>query len=212
MKFEVTNLKIWKSINEKDIPMSHKIKVYEKLGGAYRLGEDGGEQVFNKLTELLKYKMNEGDESSPEETLMGLKNMAMGDLERIADYANMILQRMEQGQELSSWMYSQITLAVDQLNSVHDSMDGKDGVKEPLKEGVSSKEMDTIKSAVEAASSFMNVGAQLKSAGLRYTFATEPLAIYIVQPTPNNKVAIINKRYATSPDFVVGDIAVGIMD
>jgi hypothetical protein len=212
MKFEVTNPKIWKSINEKDIPMSHKIKVYEKLGGAYRLGEDGGEQVFNKLTELLKYKMNEGDESSPEETLMGLKNMAMGDLERIADYANMILQRMEQGQELSSWMYSQITLAVDQLNSVHDSMDGKDGVKEPLKEGVSSKEMDTIKSAVEAASSFMNVGAQLKSAGLRYTFATEPLAIYIVQPTPNNKVAIINKRYATSPDFVVGDIAVGIMD
>jgi len=192
--------------------MKHKIQIYEKLGGAYRLGEDGGEQVFNKMTELLKHKMNENDESSPEETLMGLKNMAMGDLERIGDYANMILQRMEEGQELSSWMYSQITLAVDQLNSVHDSMDGKDGVKEPLKEGVSSKEMDTIKSAVEAASSFMNVGAQLKSAGLRYTFATEPLAIYIVQPTPNNKVAIINKRYATSPDFVVGDIAVGIMD
>jgi len=212
MKFQVTNPKAWKAVNEKNIPMSHKIKIYEKLGGAYRLGEDGGEQVFNKMTELLKHKMNENDESSPEETLMGLKNMAMGDLERIGDYANMILQRMEEGQELSSWMYSQITLAVDQLNSVHDSMDGKDGVKEPLKEGVSSKEMDTIKSAVEAASSFMNVGAQLKSAGLRYTFATEPLAIYIVQPTPNNKVAIINKRYATSPDFVVGDIAVGIMD
>jgi hypothetical protein len=81
-----------------------------------------------------------------------------------------------------------------------------------MKEGVSSKELDSIKSAVEAASSFMNVGAQLKSAGLRYTFATEPLAIYIVQPTPNSKVAIINKRYASKPDFVVGDIAVGVMD
>jgi hypothetical protein len=135
MKFEVTNPKAWKAVNEKDMPMSDKIKVYEKLGGAYRLGEDGGEQVFNKLTELLKHRIGEGDESSPEETLMGLKNMAMGDLERIGDYANMILQRMEKGQELSSWMYSQITLAVDQLNSVHDSMDGKDGVKEPLKEG-----------------------------------------------------------------------------
>jgi hypothetical protein len=213
MKFEVTNPKAWKAVNEKNIPMSHKIKVYEKLGGAYRLGEDGGEQVFNKMTELLKHKMNEGDDNfSPEETLAGLNQMAMGQLERIGDYAGMIAQRMQQGQNLDSWMYSQITLAVDQLNSVHDSMDGKDGVKEPLKEGVSSKEMDTIKSAVEAASSFMNVGAQLKSAGLRYTFATEPLAIYIVQPTPNNKVAIINKRYATSPDFVVGDIAVGIMD
>jgi hypothetical protein len=212
MKFEVTNPKVWKALSEKNIPMSDKIKVYEKLGGAYRLGEDEGEQVFNKLTELLKHQMGEGDESSPEETIKGLTEMTMGQLERVADYANMIAQRMQEGQTLDSWMYSQITLAVDQLNSVHDAMDGTDGKKEPLKEGVSSKEMDSIKSAVEAASSFMGVGAELKKLGIRYTFATEPLAIYIVQPTPNNKVAIINKRYATSPDFVVGDIAVGVMD
>jgi hypothetical protein len=212
MKFEVTHPKIWNKLAEKNIPMKHKIQIYEKLGGAYRLGEDGGEQVFNKMTELLKNRITEGDEKSPEETLDGLKRMAMGDLERIADYANMIETRMKEGQELSSWMYSQITLAVDQLNSVHDAMDGKDGEREPMKESVSSKEMDTIKSAVEAASSFMNVGAELKKAGLRYTFATEPLAIYIVQPTPNNRVAIINKRYASKPDFVVGDIAVGKMD
>jgi hypothetical protein len=213
MKFEVTNPKVWKALSEKDIPMSDKIKVYEKLGGAYRLGEDEGEQVFNKLTELLKHRIKEDDDnSSPEETLAGLKDMAMGNLERIADYANMIEVRMQDGQELDSWMYSQLTVALENLNSVHDAMDGDDGEREPMKEGVSPKELDTIKSAVEAASSFMNVGAQLKSAGLRYTFATEPLAIYIVQPTPNSKVAIINKRYATSPDFVVGDIAVGVMD
>jgi hypothetical protein len=134
MKFEVTNPKAWKAVNEKSMPMSHKIKVYEKLGGAYRLGENGGEQVFNKMTELLKHKMQEGDDnSSPEETLAGLKEMAMGDLERIADYANMILQRMSEGQQLDSWMYSQITLAVDQLNSVHDAMDGNDGTIEPPK-------------------------------------------------------------------------------
>ena len=213
MKFEVTNPKVWKALSEKNIPMSDKIKVYEKLGGAYRLGEDEGEQVFNKLTELLKHRIKEDDDnSSPEETLAGLKDMAMGNLERIADYANMIEVRMQDGQELDSWMYSQLTVALENLNSVHDAMDGDDGEREPMKEGVSPKELDTIKSAVEAASSFMNVGVQLKSAGLRYTFATEPLAIYIVQPTPNSKVAIINKRYATSPDFVVGDIAVGVMD
>ena len=56
MKFKVTNPKAWKSVNEKDMPMSHKIKVYEKLGGAYRLGKDGGEQVFNKMTGLLKLR------------------------------------------------------------------------------------------------------------------------------------------------------------
>lgn len=133
MKFEVTHPKIWNKLAEKNIPMKHKIQIYEKLGGAYRLGENGGEQVFNKMTELLKNKINEGDDSSPQETLEGLKEMAMGDLERIADYANMILSRMGKGQELDSWMYSQITLAVDQLNSVHDSMDGDDGVKEPQK-------------------------------------------------------------------------------
>ena len=213
MKFEVTNPKVWKALSEKDIPMSDKIKVYEKLGGAYRLGEDEGEQVFNKLTELLKHRIKEDDDnSSPEETLAGLKDMAMGNLERIADYANMIETRMKEGQELDSWMYSQLTVALENLNSVHDAMDGDDGEREPMKEGVSPKEMDSIKSAVEAASSFMGVGAELKKLGVKYTFATEPLAIYIVQPTPNNKVAIINKRYATNPDFVVGDIAVGVMD
>jgi len=133
MKFEVTNPKAWKAVNEKNMPMSNKIKVYEKLGGAYRLGENGGEQIFNKMTELLKHKMQEGDESSPEETIKGLSEMTMGQLERIADYANMISQRMQEGQSLDSWMYSQITLAVDQLNSVHDAMDGTDGKVEPPK-------------------------------------------------------------------------------
>jgi len=83
----------------------------------------------------LKESINEEDNKSPEEILRGLKEMAMGDLERIEDYAEMISDRMKEGQELSSWMYSQITLAVDQLNSVHDAMDGKDGVKESVNKG-----------------------------------------------------------------------------
>jgi hypothetical protein len=134
MKFELTNPKAWNAVNEKNIPMKHKIKVYEKLGGAYRLGEDGGEQVFNKMTELLKHRMQENDDnSSPEETLAGLKEMAMGNLERIADYSNMIAKRMGEGQELDSWMYSQLTIALENLNSVHDAMDGDDGKIEPPK-------------------------------------------------------------------------------
>jgi hypothetical protein len=133
MKFEVTHPKIWKKLAEKNMPMKNKIQIYEKLGGAYRLGESGGEQVFNKMTELLRSRMTEGDESSPEETIKGLTEMTMGQLERIADYANMISQRMLEGQQLDSWMYSQITLAVDQLNSVHDAMDGDDGKIEPPK-------------------------------------------------------------------------------
>ena len=59
--------------------------------------------------------------------------MTMGDLERIADYANMIGKRMQEGQDLDSWMYSQLTIALENLNSVHDAMDGNDGTVEPPK-------------------------------------------------------------------------------
>ena len=87
--------------------------------------------VKDNAPESITANMKESvNEESSEETLRGLREMAMGDLERIADYADMIVDRMNEGQELESWMYSQITLAVDQLNSVHDAMDGKDGVVE----------------------------------------------------------------------------------
>jgi len=94
---------------------------------------------------LLKHKMQENDDnSSPEETLKGLKEMAMGNLERIADYSNMILQRMGEGQELDSWMYSQLTIALENLNSVHDAMDGEDGKREPVKEEAAKSEGERI--------------------------------------------------------------------
>jgi dephospho-CoA kinase len=101
---------------------NHPNSVYhsiEKL--VSKLGIKGGDySIFDESV----------NEESSEETLRGLREMAMGDLERIADYADMILDRMNEGQELESWMYSQITLSVDQLNSVHDAMDGNDGVIE----------------------------------------------------------------------------------
>jgi len=103
------------------------------------------------------------------------------------------------------------SLGIDksQLGSITSKIRSK---MESVTEGVSSADMDKIKGAVEAAKSFMSVGAELKKLGMKYTFATEPLPIYIIQPTPNNKVAIVNKKYVSKPDFVVGDIAVGIME
>jgi len=67
------------------------------------------------------------NEDKGRDTLGELNEMAMGQLERIADYANMIKERMEKGEELESWMYSQLTTSLDNLNSVHDAMDGNDG-------------------------------------------------------------------------------------
>jgi len=67
------------------------------------------------------------NEDKGRDTLGELNEMAMGQRERIADYANMIKERMEKGEQLESWMYSQLTTSLDNLNSVHDAMDGNDG-------------------------------------------------------------------------------------
>jgi hypothetical protein len=85
-------------------------------------------------------------------------------------------------------------------------------MKKSMNERISPKDMDAIKSAVQSASSFMSVGSELKKLGMRYIFATSPMPVYIVQDKSGNRVGIVNKKYATKPDFVVGDIAVGIME
>jgi len=66
-------------------------------------------------------------------TIDNLNSMANTDLERIGDYADMIKDRMSQGQQLDAWMYSKISDSVKNLNSVHDTMDGKDGIDEAEK-------------------------------------------------------------------------------
>ena len=66
-------------------------------------------------------------ESEGRDTLAELNEMALGQLERIADYADMIKDRMQKGEQLESWMYSQLTVSLENLNSVHDAMDGNDG-------------------------------------------------------------------------------------
>jgi hypothetical protein len=104
MKFEVTNPKAWKAVNEKNIPMSHKIKIYEKLGGAYRLGESGGEQVFNKMTELLKHKVEEGDGEDHE------VSMGQNQLDSIIKYANELKQHLgEDEKEIPAWIQDHIS-------------------------------------------------------------------------------------------------------
>ena len=89
----------------------------------------------------------------------------------------------------------------------------RDSIKaQGISEAISSKDLEAIKGAVEKASSFMSVGSELKKLGMRYIFATSPMPVYIVQDKSGNRVGIVNKKYATKPDFVVGDIAVGVME
>jgi len=83
---------------------------------------------------ITKMRLDESlvTEEGDRDTLGELNNMTLGQLERIEDYAEMISDRMDAGQQLESWMFSQITVALDNLNAVHDAMDGEDGIKESI--------------------------------------------------------------------------------
>ena len=124
----------------KEITMDHLFEdpqYYTKLATVEEYVDDKGvEHAAAALPQTEEEPIKEGEDytETPEETLEGLKEMAMGNLERIADYANMISDRMKEGQELDSWMYSQLTIALENLNSVHDAMDGVDGIKESVNE------------------------------------------------------------------------------
>jgi hypothetical protein len=123
MKFKVTNEKAWKSVNEKNIPMSHKIKIYEKLGGAYRLGKDGGEQVFNKMTELLKHKMQEETAAGDHEV-----SMSIGQLDDVIKNANELKAKIGTNEKnLPGWIQDHISQAqnfIDQANTGYHELKG----------------------------------------------------------------------------------------
>jgi hypothetical protein len=117
MKFEITHPKIWKAVCEKNIPMKHKIKIYEKLGGAYRLGEDGGEEVFNKMTDLLKHKIqiNEGPETNDHEV-----SMASGQLDDIIRNATELKGKVgTQEMNLPGWVQDHISQAQNFINQAN---------------------------------------------------------------------------------------------
>jgi len=115
MKFEITHPKIWKAVNEKNIPMKHKIQIYEKLGGAYRFGQDGGEQVYNKMTELLKSKLNEGPETQDHEV-----SMAGGQLDDIIRNATELKGKVgEKEMDLPGWIQDHISQAMQFINQAN---------------------------------------------------------------------------------------------
>jgi hypothetical protein len=219
------------------LKMAEKLKNYTLDVRHYNLIHANG-KVALKLTQQGKTAVRVRTEDDPK--YLQLIQNTVNDI--VADYVSKIKESVNEAMELPSAtlpsaIKSKLMMAIDKIKDsnltynqkiqvvgqVMDSL-GIDkaefnkmasklkGTMESVTEGVSSTDMDKIKGAVEAAKSFMSVGAELKKLGMRYTFATEPLPIYIIQPTPNNKVAIVNKKYATKPDFVVGDIAVGIME
>jgi hypothetical protein len=62
--------------------------------------------------------ITEGEGFSVEE----LNGMAMSQLQSICDGVTEIMEKMKSGQQLESWMYSQITVAEDKVISVNTAL------------------------------------------------------------------------------------------
>jgi hypothetical protein len=116
MKLHLTHPKIWSKLAERNIPVKNKISIYEKLGGAYRLGEDNGEQVFNKITELLKYKKNEAPEVAGDHEV----GMAMNLLDSIIKNATELKGKIGfEEKNLPGWVQDHISQSQNFINQAN---------------------------------------------------------------------------------------------
>jgi hypothetical protein len=80
-----------------------------------------------------------------------------------------------------------------------------------INEGRYDADLDKIEAAVKNATSFMNVGAELKKAGIKYDFSTSMIPMYRIKVS-GSIIAILNKKYASGAEREVNGIAIGIME
>jgi hypothetical protein len=80
-----------------------------------------------------------------------------------------------------------------------------------VNEGKYDSDLDKIEAAVKGATSFMNVGTELKKAGIKYDFTTSMIPMYMIKVS-GNTIAIVNKKYAAGAEKTVGDIAIGLLN
>jgi len=82
---------------------------------------------------------------------------------------------------------------------------------ESVNEGRYDADLDKIEAAVKNATSFMNVGTELKKAGIKYDFTTSMIPMYMIKVS-GNTIAVVNKKYAAGAEREVKDIAIGLLN
>jgi hypothetical protein len=101
--------------------------------------------------------------------------------------------------------------SVNKMNVIRKNIKLKPLTNESVNEGKYDADLDKIEVAVKNASSFMSVGTELKKIGIKYDFTTSMMPMYMIKVS-GNTIAIINKKYATDSERIVGDIAIGLLN
>ena len=83
-------------------------------------------------------------------------------------------------------------------------------IDESVNEGKHDVILDKLADMVKNSKSFMDVGKELKKNGIKYSYGTSPLPMYIIDKPV--KIAILNNKYADGAERVVGSTAIGLME
>jgi hypothetical protein len=94
---------------------------------------------------------------------------------------------------------------------IWDEFGKKLGENKKVNEGKYDADLDKIEAAVKGATSFMNVGTELKKAGIKYDFTTSMIPMYMIKVS-GNTIAIVNKKYAAGAEREFKDIAIGLLN
>ena len=81
---------------------------------------------------------------------------------------------------------------------------------ESVNEGKHDDILDKLADIVKGAKSFMDIGKELKKNGIKYSFGTNMIPMYIIDKPV--KIAILNNKYADGAERVVGTTAIGLME
>jgi hypothetical protein len=83
-------------------------------------------------------------------------------------------------------------------------------ITKSVNEGKHDVILDKLADIVKDAKSFMDIGSGLKKAGIKYSFGTNMIPMYIIDKPA--KIAILNNKYADGAERVVGTTAIGLME
>ena len=96
------------------------------------------------------------------------------------------------------------------VQRLKDKFSKKESVEESVNEGKHDVILDKLAGMVKNSKSFMDIGKELKKNGIKYSFGTSPLPMYIIDKPV--KIAILNNKYADGAERVVGTTAIGLME
>jgi hypothetical protein len=174
-----------------------------------------GEKPAHKNSQSHKDAVKAGEKINKEEIVKEAKSSVSEEIQNWGTIQNVFVKFLQANtKELAKRV--QVQDEEGTKNAIKSIISGLTNAQKSLKlesinENFSPVDIGKIKTAVESASSFMGIGAELKKLGMKYTFTTSPLPVYMIKKGSKTFV-LVNEKYADGPQFVVKGTAGGLLE